>query len=156
MLAATADRLRFSSPSTSRTSSRMFLSGWFPAPAPRARCTKTVHPDPQMRPACQPPPIRDRKIESRRTGYGEGFFSRLLKASWAKSRKRLFSILGDLVKWANTTNEEVPPRFRLASGLQRSAIGSTTAPTVSSSKPGSSRPLLLRRPRASRSTWPRE
>jgi hypothetical protein len=32
-----------------------------------------------MRPACQPPPIRDRKIESRHTRYGESFFSRLLE-----------------------------------------------------------------------------
>ena len=41
-------------------------------------------------------------------------------------------------------------------GLQPPATGSTTAPTVSSSKPGSSRPLLLRRSRASKSTSPRE
>src|SRR6266516_161711 len=33
-----------------------------PAPAPRVRCTKTARPDPQMRPACQPPSIRDRKL----------------------------------------------------------------------------------------------
>src|SRR5207247_11400536 len=51
-----------------------------PAPAPRARRTKTARPDPQMRPACQPPPIRDRKIESRHTRYGEGLFSRLLES----------------------------------------------------------------------------
>ncbi len=30
-----------------------------------------------------------------------------LKASWAASRKRLFGIIEDLVKWENTTNEEV-------------------------------------------------
>src|SRR4051812_30252090 len=30
-----------------------------------------------------------------------------LKATWAKSRQRLFSILEDLVKWENTTNEHV-------------------------------------------------
>ena len=30
-----------------------------------------------------------------------------LKASWAASRKRLFDILEDLVKWESTTNEEV-------------------------------------------------
>lgn len=30
-----------------------------------------------------------------------------LKASWAKSRKRLFSILEELVKWENTNNESV-------------------------------------------------
>jgi putative DNA methylase len=30
-----------------------------------------------------------------------------LKASWAASRKRLFSTLTDLLKWENTTNEEV-------------------------------------------------
>jgi hypothetical protein len=33
-----------------------------PAPAPRARCTKTARPDLQMCPACQPPPIRDRRL----------------------------------------------------------------------------------------------
>jgi putative DNA methylase len=35
-----------------------------------------------------------------------------LKASWAKSRKRLFSILEDLVKWENITNEEVLDKAR--------------------------------------------
>ncbi len=35
-----------------------------------------------------------------------------LKASWASSRKRLFTILEDLVKWENTTNEEVVERAR--------------------------------------------
>jgi putative DNA methylase len=35
-----------------------------------------------------------------------------LKASWAASRKRLFGIIEDLVKWANTTNEEVLERAR--------------------------------------------
>src|ERR1700743_1765020 len=30
-----------------------------------------------------------------------------LKASWAASRNRLFAIIEDLVKWENTTNEEV-------------------------------------------------
>src|SRR5688572_29895062 len=35
-----------------------------------------------------------------------------LKASWASSRKRLFSILEELVKWENTTNEEVIERAR--------------------------------------------
>lgn len=35
-----------------------------------------------------------------------------LKASWAKSRKRLFAIIEDLVKWENTTNEEVLERAR--------------------------------------------
>ena len=36
-----------------------------------------------------------------------------LKASWAASRKRLFSILEDLVKWEHTTNEEVAERARV-------------------------------------------
>jgi hypothetical protein len=31
-----------------------------------------------MRPACQPPPIRDKKTESRHSRRGEGFFSKLL------------------------------------------------------------------------------
>jgi putative DNA methylase len=35
-----------------------------------------------------------------------------LKASWAASRKRLFAILEDLVKWENTTNEEVLEKAR--------------------------------------------
>jgi putative DNA methylase len=35
-----------------------------------------------------------------------------LKASWAASRKRLFTIIEDLVKWENTTNEEVLDRAR--------------------------------------------
>jgi putative DNA methylase len=35
-----------------------------------------------------------------------------LKASWAKSRKRLFAILEDLVKWENTANEDVLERAR--------------------------------------------
>lgn len=35
-----------------------------------------------------------------------------LKASWAASRKRLFAIVEDLVKWENTTNEEVLERAR--------------------------------------------
>src|SRR5262245_32248270 len=35
-----------------------------------------------------------------------------LKASWAASRKRLFSILEDLVKWESTTNEEILERAR--------------------------------------------
>src|SRR5437870_10029328 len=35
-----------------------------------------------------------------------------LKASWAASRKRLFSMLEDLVKWDNTTNEDVLERSR--------------------------------------------
>jgi len=35
-----------------------------------------------------------------------------LKASWAKSRKRLFKIIEDLVLWENTTNEEVLERAR--------------------------------------------
>lgn len=35
-----------------------------------------------------------------------------LKASWAASRKRLFSILEDLVKWENTTNEEMLDKGR--------------------------------------------
>ena len=35
-----------------------------------------------------------------------------LKASWAASRKRLFSVIEDLVKWENTTNEEVLERAR--------------------------------------------
>lgn len=35
-----------------------------------------------------------------------------LKASWAASRKRLFSLLEDLVKWENTTNEEVLEKAR--------------------------------------------
>jgi hypothetical protein len=29
-----------------------------PEPEPRVRCRKTAHLDPQMRPACLPPPIR--------------------------------------------------------------------------------------------------
>jgi len=35
-----------------------------------------------------------------------------LKASWAASRKRLFAIIEDLVKWENTTNEEVLEKAR--------------------------------------------
>jgi putative DNA methylase len=35
-----------------------------------------------------------------------------LKASWAASRKRLFTIIEDLVKWENSTNEEVLERAR--------------------------------------------
>ena len=35
-----------------------------------------------------------------------------LKASWAASRKRLFSIIEDLVKWKNTTNETVLEKAR--------------------------------------------
>ncbi len=35
-----------------------------------------------------------------------------LKASWAASRKRLFAILTDLVKWENTTNEDVLEKAR--------------------------------------------
>ncbi len=36
-----------------------------------------------------------------------------LKASWAASRKRLFSIIEDLVKWENTANEEVLAKARI-------------------------------------------
>jgi putative DNA methylase len=35
-----------------------------------------------------------------------------LKASWAASRKRLFSLIEDLVKWENTTNEAVLEKAR--------------------------------------------
>lgn len=35
-----------------------------------------------------------------------------LKASWAKSRNRLFAIIKDLVKWENTSNEEVLEKVR--------------------------------------------
>jgi putative DNA methylase len=35
-----------------------------------------------------------------------------LKGSWAASRKRLFEIITELVKWENTTNEEVLERAR--------------------------------------------
>lgn len=35
-----------------------------------------------------------------------------LKASWAASRKRLFAILEELVKWDNTTNEEILEKAR--------------------------------------------
>ena len=35
-----------------------------------------------------------------------------LKASWAASRKRLFNILEDLVKWESTTNEEILEKGR--------------------------------------------
>lgn len=35
-----------------------------------------------------------------------------LKGSWAASRKRLFGIIGDLVKWENTANEEVLEKAR--------------------------------------------
>jgi putative DNA methylase len=35
-----------------------------------------------------------------------------LKASWAASRRRLFTIIEDLVKWENTTNEDVLGRAR--------------------------------------------
>ena len=35
-----------------------------------------------------------------------------LKASWAASRKRIFSILEDLVKWESTTNEQVLEKAR--------------------------------------------
>ncbi len=36
-----------------------------------------------------------------------------LKATWAKSRKRLFRIIEDLVLWENTTNEDVLERARV-------------------------------------------
>jgi len=36
-----------------------------------------------------------------------------LKASWAANRKRLFSILEELVKWENTNNEEILGKARL-------------------------------------------
>jgi putative DNA methylase len=36
-----------------------------------------------------------------------------LKASWAKSRNRLFAIIKDMVTWENTTNEEVLERARV-------------------------------------------
>jgi putative DNA methylase len=36
-----------------------------------------------------------------------------LKASWAMSRKRLFSIIEDLVKWESTANEKVLERARI-------------------------------------------
>jgi putative DNA methylase len=36
-----------------------------------------------------------------------------LKASWAKSRKRLFGIIEELVKWENTTNEAVLEKARV-------------------------------------------
>ncbi len=36
-----------------------------------------------------------------------------LKASWAASRKRLFEIIKDLVKWENTTNQEVLEKARV-------------------------------------------
>jgi hypothetical protein len=49
----------------------------------------------------------------------------------------------------------MPPRSRPASGSRQPAAGSTTAPTASSSRPGSSRPPRPPRSRASRSTWPR-
>src|SRR5688572_18738467 len=35
-----------------------------------------------------------------------------LKASWANSRKRLFSIIEELVKWGNTDNEDILARAR--------------------------------------------
>jgi putative DNA methylase len=35
-----------------------------------------------------------------------------LKASWAASRKRLFNIIEDLVKWDSTTNEEILEKAR--------------------------------------------
>jgi putative DNA methylase len=35
-----------------------------------------------------------------------------LKASWAANRNRLFAIIEDLVKWENTTNEEVLEKAR--------------------------------------------
>src|SRR5580692_7297360 len=35
-----------------------------------------------------------------------------LKASWAASRKRLFAIVEELVKWENTDNEEVLEKAR--------------------------------------------
>ena len=35
-----------------------------------------------------------------------------LKASWAKSRKRLFAVLEDLVKWENTNNDQVLEKAR--------------------------------------------
>ena len=35
-----------------------------------------------------------------------------LKASWAASRKRLFTMIEDLVKWENTTNEAVLEKAR--------------------------------------------
>lgn len=36
-----------------------------------------------------------------------------LKASWAKSRKRLFSILEDVIQWDNSTNKEILDRAHL-------------------------------------------
>src|SRR6266480_4124276 len=35
-----------------------------------------------------------------------------IKASWAASRKRLFAVMEELVKWENTTNEEVLEKAR--------------------------------------------
>jgi hypothetical protein len=40
---------------------------------------KIACPDPQMRLASSPPPIRDRKTESANSCYGERFFSKLLE-----------------------------------------------------------------------------
>src|SRR4029077_16190687 len=39
-----------------------FSADGLPAHAPPVRCTKTARPDLQMCHACQPPPIRDRKL----------------------------------------------------------------------------------------------
>jgi hypothetical protein len=55
-------KLRFSSPSTSQTSARILLSRWFGGTNVSPRCTKTAGPDPQMCPAYEPPPIRDKKV----------------------------------------------------------------------------------------------
>lgn len=44
--------------------------------------------------------------------HPEGIPPNNLKASWAASRKRLFANLEELVKWENTTNEEVLEKAR--------------------------------------------
>jgi hypothetical protein len=44
-----------------------------PVSAPREQCMKTVHPDPQMRRACQPPPIRDKKLNHDTLAAARGF-----------------------------------------------------------------------------------
>ena len=64
--------------STSRTSRRIFLSGWSAGTRASARCTKTARPDLQTCPACQPPPIRDRKSNDGTPAMAR-FFSRLLE-----------------------------------------------------------------------------
>jgi hypothetical protein len=49
------------------------------------RCRKTAHLDPQMRPACQPPPIRHKKLNHDAIAMAR-FFSGLLE--WTDDWRR--------------------------------------------------------------------